>query len=272
MNHSDTSKTWGRTSPLSWLLTGILSLVLHASLLGEDNTKQQTEPFPDTTVLLDNVIQHERKADRELQSLVFKDDITVSEFDATGQLRTSRTEIRYFSGSGYHPFGLHIRVIGNSIDLPFSEILGSSRLVPLQWSELRGTRVMVYCFEPQLPVAKHGHLASRLAADLKGTIWVNPDDASIVRFEFRTVWPISLGWGYLGNIDSLAGSLEMRDAGSLWLPERQEYVTRGKKPAVVVAGVRFRKKFHTRQTDQMSRYEQAFEMVPAKPSLVSYGE
>lgn len=264
MNHSNTSKTPGPTSALPWLLTGILSLVLHASLLAQDNTKQQTEPFPDTTVLLDNVIQHERKTDRELQSLVFEDDVTVSELDGTGQLRTSRTEIRYFSASGYHPFALHVNVIGKSLNLPFSEILERSHLVPLQWSELEGTRVVAFSFEPQLPVAKHGHLERRLAADLKGTIWVNPSDSSIVRFEFRTVLPISVGWGYLGNIDSLEGSLEMRDAGSLWLPARQDYVTRGKKPAVVVAGIRFSKKFRTRQIDEMSRYEHAFDVVQAK--------
>lgn len=57
----------------------------------------------------------------------------------------------------------------SDLNIPFSEILGRSRLVPLQWSEVEGTPVIVFFFEPQSRVAKHGDLESRLAGDLKGT-------------------------------------------------------------------------------------------------------
>jgi hypothetical protein len=61
-----------------------------------------------------------------------------------------------------------------------------------------------------------------------------------------------MGWGYLGSIDSLEGFLKMHEAaGNLWLPARQEYVTQGKNPAVVVAGSSAKDSAH-QQTDELS--------------------
>jgi hypothetical protein len=279
MDHLHASKI-PRPRNLSRLLTGLLSLAFPTLIclcvpsLGAGDTKGQTEPFPDTTALLAAVIQHERAVDPELQSLVFKDDITVSALDRSGQVRSTRTETRCFSASGYHPFALHITTNGKSLNIPFSEIFVRSRLVPLKWSELEGTPVIVFSFEPQSHVAKHGDLEDRIAGDLNGTVWVSPNDASIVRLEFRSVQPIALGWGYLGRIESLEGSLAMREvAGNLWLPALQEFVTQGKNVVAVVAGIRFSKSFHTQQADELSRYAPAFDMVQVvKPSPLHYGD
>jgi hypothetical protein len=274
MSHTDNSKIPAARHFSRLLLTSIVSIVfLSVPLLAEDDAKHQTEAFPDTAALLGAVMQREREGDLKLLSLVLKDDVTVSALDVTGQPHTSRTETRYFNASGYHPFALHITANGKSLNIPFSEILGRSRLVPIRWSELEGTPVIVFSFEPQSPVAKHGDLERRIAGDLKGIIWVSPSDASMVRVEFRTVLPVSMGWGYLGSIDSLEGSLQMqKGAGDLWLPAHQEFVTRGKNAAVVVAGLRFSKKFRTQQIDKLNRLASAVDTVGAQSSPLRYGD
>jgi hypothetical protein len=281
MDHNSANKI-PRPRDFTPLSTGIFSLVfvtlafLSAPLFAVGETKHQTETFPDSAALLAAVVEHERTAELELQSLVFKDDVTVSELDARGQPRSTRSETRYFSGSGYRPFALHITTDGKSLDIPISQILGKSRLVALEWSKFDGRPVIVFSFEPQSPVAKHGDLESRVEGDLKGTVWVSPNDASIVRFEFRTVLPIALGWGYLGCIDSLEGFVEMREAaGNLWFPARQEFVTQGKNAVAVVVGIRFSKKFRMQQTDELSRYAPAVDAVQAKtlsPALPRLGQ
>jgi hypothetical protein len=274
MDYNDTSVMTGRRHFSHLLLTGLLSLVFLSSLLlADDDTNHQTEAFPDTANLLAAVIQRETETDLELQSLVFKDDVTVSAFDGIGKLRTIRTETRYFNGSRYCPFALHITINEKSLNIPFDEVLGKSRLVPLQWSKLDETPVIVFSFEPRSPVANHGDLKGRIAGDMKGTVWVSPNDASIVRLEFRTVLPIALGKGFLGRIDSLEGFLQMREvASNLWLPTRQEFVTQGKNAVLVVAGVRFSKRFRTQQTDKLSRYAPALNLVQTQPSLLHYGD
>jgi hypothetical protein len=274
MDHADIRKVPRARHSSRLPLTFLVSLVfLSLPLLAEDDAGHQKDAFPDTAALLGVVMQREREADLELQSLVFKDDVTVSALDDRGQLRSTRTETRYLNASGYHAFALHITTNGKSLNIPFSKILGSSRLVPREWSEQEGTPVVVFSFEPQSPAARHGDLESRIARDLKGTVWVSPNDASIVRFEFRTVLPISLGRGYLGSIDSLEGSLEMQEAASnLWLPARQEYLTQGKNAVVVVAGLRFSKKFRTQQIDKLNHYAPTFDMVQAQPSPIRQGD
>lgn len=273
MNQTYTSEIPKPRHLVRLLLTGILSLVfLNVPLLAQDDTSHQTEAFSHAAALLDAVIQREREADLKLQSLVFKDDVTVSSLNAAGQLRTTRTETRYLNASGYSPFALHITTNGKSLNIPLSEILGKSRLVPLHWSKLDGTPVIVFSFEPQSTVARRGELENRIAGDLKGTVWVTVNEASMVRLEFRSVLPIALGKGFLGRIDSLEGFLQMQETdGDLWLPTHQEFVTQGKNTVVVVAGLRFSKRFRTQQTDELSRYVPAFDMVQAEPSTLRHG-
>lgn len=254
------------------LLTGILPLVFLSSLLAEDGSEHQTDTFPDTASLLAAVIQRETEADLELRSLVFKDDVTVSAIDAAGQLRATHTETRYVNAPGYDPFALHITTNGKSLAIPLSEILAKSRVFPQKWSKLDGTDVVVFSFEPQSLNFKHGDLESRIAGNLRGTVWVSPSDASIVRFEFRTVVPIVLGKGFLGRLDCLEGMLQMREAdGDLWLPAHQEFVTQGKNTVGIVVGVRISKRFRTQEIDDLSRYAPAFDMVQARPATPSYG-
>jgi hypothetical protein len=250
----------------------LTSVSLSVPVLAED-TKCQKESLPDTRALLAALIEHERTIDQEFQSLVFRDDVTVSALDPNGQPHAAHSETRYFSAPGYSPFALHITTNEKSMSIPFSEILGRSRLIPRESSELDGTTIVVFSFEPQSPVAKHGDLENRIAGDLKGTIWVSPKDASIVRFEFRSVLPISLGWGYLGRMDFLEGSIEMRKIGdNLWLPVRQEFVAQGKNVVAVVGGLRFSKSFRTLQKDELSHYSPAYHMVQTNPSPFHYGD
>lgn len=244
-----------------------LTAFLTASMLAQDAT-HQTETFPETAALLDTVTQHEKMAELEIRSFVFKDEIRVSELEAKGQPRTT-TETRYFDRSKYDPFAFHISTNDKSLSIPFSEILSKSRVVPVRWSEVDGKPVILFSFEPQAPVAKRGDLENRIAGDLKGTVAISPGDASIVRMNFRTASPIALAMGFQGRIDSLEGSVEMEKASNdLWLPNHQEFVTQGKNVVAIVAGIRFSQKFRTQQTDELSRFENNLvrAQIPSLPS------
>jgi hypothetical protein len=257
-------------------LTSLLAQVclalglLTVPLLAKNESQHETENVPDATALPTAVIRHERAVELEPQPSVFEDDVTVCAIDGAVQQHAVHTETHYFNVTGYHPFALHITTDGKSLSIPFSEMLGRSRLAPLQSSELDGTPVIAFSFEPQSPIAKHGDAENRMAGDLKEIVWINPNDAFTIRFEFRTVLPISLVWGYLGRIDSLEGSLEMmqKAAGNVWLPARQKYVTQGKNAVLVVVGVRFSKSFRTQQTDELERYAANFDIVRAEPSAL----
>jgi hypothetical protein len=274
MNYSEPSRIPGRTPLLRSLLTGLFFLLfLSLSMLAADDARGQTKPFPDSAALLAAVVQHERATDPEMQSLVFEDHVAVSGLDASGHLLSTRTEICYFNAIEYRPFALHIATNDKSLTIPFLEILGRSRLVPLQWSQIDETPVVVFSFEPQSPIDKHGDLKSRVASDLRGTVWISPSDASIVRLDFRTVLPISLGWGHLGTIDSLNGFVQLREgANNLWLPARQQLVTQGKNAILVIAGIRLSKKFRTQQTDDLIRYEPSLDIVQAQLSHLNHGD
>ncbi len=67
---------------------------------------------------------------------------------------------------------------------------------------------MVYDFEPKTAPRRKGDLATRIGEDLKGKMWIAPDDAEILRVEFANVAPLTFGYGFLGNAKSFEGYVE----------------------------------------------------------------
>jgi len=114
--------------------------------------------------------------------------------------------------------------------------------------------VIVYAFEPKSLLKDHGDLGSRIAGNLKGTVWVSPADGGIVRLEFQSVSALSLG--FLRSVKALDGFVEMqRTEQGVWLPLRQEFVVQGKNVALFVAGIRYSRGFRIRRVDELSGYQ-----------------
>jgi hypothetical protein len=111
--------------------------------------------------------------------------------------------------------------------LLFADIISRSKFTPMRWEQVNGLRTVVYSFEPSSTSRPKGSLTDRIAADLKGKMWVSPEEEEIVRIEFASVSPLSLG--LLGNVKGFQGITEQRKFhGELWMPTRQEYVAAGR--------------------------------------------
>lgn len=52
--------------------------------------------------------------------------------------------------------------------------------------------MIVYAFEPKSPPSSGGDLNGRIAGDMKGKMWINPEEAEVVRMEFASA--ASLNW------------------------------------------------------------------------------
>jgi hypothetical protein len=109
--------------------------------------------------------------------------------------------------------------------------------------------MIVYAFEAKSPPQHQGNLAGRVAGDMKGTMWISPDDAEIARMEFTSVSSLNLGLGLLGNVKGFEGFIEQQKVhDEIWLPSHQEFVAQGRQ---LVAG------FRIRQVDEFSDYLKA---------------
>jgi hypothetical protein len=110
-------------------------------------------------------------------------------------------------------------------------------------------RYCVYRFEPKEALHGTGDLSTRIAEDLKGNMWIAPDDAEILRVEFANVSPLTFGYGSLGNAKSFEGYVEQRKVhNEVWLPTHQEFVAEGRQ---LVQG------FRIRQVDEFRDYLKA---------------
>jgi hypothetical protein len=105
----------------------------------------------------------------------------------------------------------------------------------------------VYSFEPKAQPPRHGSSDEKIAGDMKGTMWINPEAAEIVRMEFTSVSP--LGLTFMVNVKSFQGFVEQRKvSGEAWLPSRQDFVAQGRE---IVKG------FRIRQVSEFSDYLKA---------------
>ena len=111
--------------------------------------------------------------------------------------------------------------------LLFADIILKSRFTPLRWDTVGGVPTVVYSFAPKSQPARHGSSDDKIAGDMKGTMWVDPVDEEIVRMEFVSVSPLSLG--FLVNVKGFQGFVEQRMVnGEVWLPSRQDFIAQGR--------------------------------------------
>ncbi len=241
------------------------------------------------------VAQDQKRIESLLSQYTFTDTTTVDILDKSGNIRNQHTDTYYLTPTAYEFFSLHVSHEGNAVSqknldeqqkkiekrmkederkaqrnesihpksqMIFSEIIAQSTFTPLRWEQRDGLNTLVYWFEPKSTTPRRGNLSQRIAADLKGKMWISPDEKEIVRIEFSSVSPLSLG--LLGNVKGFEGFTEQRKFhGELWMPIRQEYIAQGRE---------LFKGFRIRQVDEFGDYLKAttdvFQQIhsPSAPS------
>jgi outer membrane lipoprotein-sorting protein len=272
------------TSTLNMLVaTTLVALLLCANGYTQSLPAQQVQnSFPDTDRFMTRIAQHQKDLESLLSQYTFTDRITAYTLDKKGQVRSQHTDTYYITPTPYEFFTLHVSHDGKPVsqsdlqkqekeiehkirqyeqkaqkpgevhpknDILFSDIILKSRFTPLRWDDIHGKRMIVYAFEPKSPPQRQGNLAGKVAGDMKGTMWISPDDTEIARMEFSSVSSLSLGLGFFGNVKGFEGFLEQQKVqDEIWLPSHQEFVARGRQ---LIAG------FHIRQVDEFSDYLKA---------------
>jgi hypothetical protein len=257
-----------------------ISAIFMATLAAQSSTPRPTDdPFPDTAELMAQVQKDQKKIESILSQYTFTDKTTIYTLDKNGKVRNQHVDTYYITPTAYEFFSLHVNHDGKALprheiegqekkiekqikeddrkaqknevhpkdQLLFANIIAQSKFVPVRWEEIHGLRTIVYAFEPKSTARPKGSLADRIAGDLKGKMWINPEEQEIVRIEFTSV--SSLGLGLLGNVKGFQGYTEQDKVhGEIWMPTRQEYVAAGRQ---LISG------FHIRQVDEYSDYLKA---------------
>lgn len=237
-------------------------------------------PFPDTAELMAHVAKEQKKIESLLSQYTFKDKTTVYALDKNGNVRSQHTDTYYITPTTYEFFILHVSHNGKAVSqnnleeqekkiektlkederkerrneaihpkdrMLFADIMAQSTFRPLCWEKRNGLSTVVYSFEPKSNSRPRGKLTERIARDLRGKMWISPDEKEIVRIEFTSISSLSLG--LLGNVKGFQGFTEQRKFhGELWMPIRQEYVAQGRE---------LFKGFRIRQVDEFSDYLKA---------------
>jgi len=243
---------------------GALGLVVSAFLatvLSSQTTLPSADPtFPDTAELLAQVVQDQKKIESLLSQYTFTDETTVFTLDKNGNVRNQHTDTYYLAPTAYEFFSLHVSHDGKAVSqknldeqqkkiekqmkederkaqrnetihpksrMIFSDIIAQSTFTPMRWEQREGLNTVVYSFQPKSTSRPRGNLAEKVAGDLKGKMWISPDEKEIVRVEFVSVSSLSLG--LLGNVKGFQGFADQQKMhGELWMPIRQEYVAQGR--------------------------------------------
>jgi hypothetical protein len=237
-------------------------------------------PFPDTEGLVSRLSEHQKEIEVLLTQYTFTDKTTLYMLDKAGSVRSQHTDTYYITPTPYEIFSLHISHDGIPVSqaklerqekeiehklrnyerkaqknpnarpkdaLLFADIILKSQFSPLRWEDVEGTPTIVYSFQPKAQPARHGTSEEKIASDMKGTMWINPDAAEIVRMEFASV--SSLGLNPLVNVKNFQGFVEQRKvSGEVWLPNHQDFVAQGRE---IVKG------FRIRQVSEFSDYLKA---------------
>jgi outer membrane lipoprotein-sorting protein len=200
--------------------------------------QQVQNSFPDTDPFINRVAQHQKDLESLLSQYTYTDRITAYALDKKGHVRSQHTDTYYITPTAYEFFTLHVSHDGKPVsqsdlqkqekeiehkihryeqkaqkpgevhpknDILFSDIILNSRFTPLRWDDIHGKRMIVYAFEPKSPPRRQGDLAGKVAGDMKGTMWISPDDAEIARMEFTNVSSLDLGMGFLGSVKGFEG-------------------------------------------------------------------
>ena len=272
--------------PFGRSVRSALALVLVASAFPANVLSSQTTlpsadpPFPDTAALLAQVVEDQKKIESLLSQYTFTDETTVYTLDKNGNVHNQHSDTYYLAPTAYEFFSLHVSHDGKAVpqknldeqqkrierqmkederkaqrnetihpksQMIFSDIIAQSTFTPLRWEQKDGLDVVVYAFEPKSTSRPRGNLSEKVARDLKGKMWISPDEKEIVRVEFASVSSLSLG--LLGNVKGFQGFTEQQKVhGELWMPIRQEYVAQGRE---------LFKAFRIREVDEFSDYLKA---------------
>jgi len=270
-------------SAMIMLVATMLALLLCPEGYTQNQPAQQVQnSFPDTDPFITRVAQHQKDLESLLSQYTYTDRITTYTLDKKRQVRSQHADTYYITPTAYEFFTLHVSHDGKPVsqsdlekqektiehkirqyeqksqkpgevhpknDILFSDIILKSRFTPLRWDDIHGKRMIVYAFEPKSPPRRQGDLAGKVAGDMKGTMWISPDDAEITRMEFTSVSSLSLGLGFLGSVKGFEGFIEQQKVhDEIWLPRHQEFVAQGRQ---LVTG------FRIRQVDEFSDYLKA---------------
>jgi len=290
-----TTDLWGKAKILTLICVGAFAA---AVVKAQNPSPPSQRPFPDTDVLIWRVAEHQKNVEALLSQYTFTDKTTLYTLDKAGSVRNQHTDIYYITPTPYEVFTLHISHDGKPISqnnlekqekeierklktyerkaqtnpaarpkdaLLFGDIIGKSQFNPLRWQDVNGTPTVVYSFKPKAQPARHGTADEKIASDMKGTVWVNPEAAEIVRMEFVSVSP--LGMNLLVNVKSFQGFVEQQPVGGeIWLPKRQDFVAQGREIV---------KSFRIRQVSEFSDYLKAttdvFQQVHAPDAVAGDG-
>ena len=242
---------------VAFVASAIFATMLWAQ---KQDTPRVVVAFPDTAVFLTQVAEHQKTIEALLCQYTFTNKTTDYVLDKEGHVRSQHTDTYYVTPTAYEFFSLHISHDGK----PFSQdnlerqmkkieqrmkederkaqrnetihpkdqivlanIITRSDFTPVRWEQIDGLRTVVYSFAPKSSVCSGGSFTERIVGDLKGMMWINPDEKQVVRMEFSSV--SSLNLGLLGSVKGFQGVAEQREGQKeLWRPARQEYVANGR--------------------------------------------
>jgi hypothetical protein len=252
------------------IIGAVFGTLLVVQLVAQDSPSQPAQPsFPDTNALVSRVAEHQKAVEALFNQYTCTYKSTVYTLDKAGAVRSQHTDTYYMTPTRYEVFMLHISHDGKAISqdnlekqekeierklrnyerkaqknptarpkdaLLFADIILKSRFTPLRWDTVSGVPTVVCSFEPKAQPTRHGTSEDKIAGDLKGTLWVDPEDGEIVRMEFVSV--SSLSMGVLVNVKGFQGFVEQRKInGEVWLPSRQDFVAQGRE---LIKGFRIR--------------------------------
>jgi hypothetical protein len=238
--------------------------------------------FPDTETLMKQVARHQHELEALVDQYTWTDKMTHLILDKNGKVKSQHTDVYYVTPTAYEIFALHISHDGQALpqsdleeqekdiekrlkederkseqhkaihpkdQISFGEVFSKSRFKPLRWEDRDGYRTIVYAYEPKSISTPKGSLEQKIAGDVKGQVWISPDEEQILRIEFTSVSSIGLGMGLLGKVKNFEGFAEQKKIGNeVWLPSRQEYVAQGRQ---LVSG------FRIREVSEFSQYLKA---------------
>lgn len=193
--------------------------------------------------------QDQKKIESLLSQYTFTDKTTVYVLDNNGKVRSQRTDTYYVTPTAYEFFSLHVSHDGKTVSqknldeqqkktekqmkdnerkaqrnesihpksqMTFSNIIAQSTFTPLRWERRDGLRTVVYSLAPKSPSRPRGNLTERIAQDLKGKMWISPEEKE-------------MSLGLLGNVKGFQGFTEQHKFhGEIWMPTHQEYVAQGR--------------------------------------------
>lgn len=269
-----------------WKAQAVLVLLLihlGAALLGApQGPRRDPKPFPDTDRLMARVAEHQKELEALVDQYTCTETATEYDLDKKGDVKGQHTDIYYVTPTPYEIFTLHISHDGKAVSegnlekqekeiekriaederkaqqgkelhpkdrIAFPEIIAKSRFTPLRWEDRDGYSTVVYAYEPKSSSALQGRLDEKITGDLKGLVWVSPEEEQILRLEFTSVTSLSVGMGLLGKVNGIQGFAEQKKInGELWMPTHQEYVADGRQ---LFSG------FRVRQVSEFSGYLKA---------------